>query len=90
MLSKQFIKIFLVSATIICAASITNSADAQQRRRAADRIEDVRDRREDVRDAKHNGGVLDRREDVRDRREDVRDRREDVRDRRHPRCPRRI
>ncbi len=90
MLSKQFIKSFLISATIICAASITNSADAQQRRRAVDRIEDVRDRREDVRD---------RREDVRDRREDVRDakhtggvldRLEDVRDRRHPRCPRRF
>ena len=80
MLSKQFIKTFLLSATIICAASITNSVDAQQRRRAADRVEDVidrkedrrdhredvRDRREDVRDARHNGGILDRLEDVRD------------------------
>jgi cyclic nucleotide gated channel beta 1 len=65
MLNKQFIKTFLVGATIICATSITNSANAQ-RSRVADRLEDVKDRREDVRD---------RREDVRDRKEDRRDRR---------------
>lgn len=74
-MKKPFVKsLGMIVSICLIAVIFAPSAQAQTRRYARDRAEDVRDRREDRRD---------RAEDIRDRREDIRDRAEDRWDARH-------